>query len=933
MRTLFYHFLSSIIVLLSINNLQAQKQAEIPVDPKALHGKLENGLTYYVYKNNRPEQRVELRLAVKTGSITEDDDQKGLAHFCEHMAFNGTKNFPKQELINFLESTGVDFGADLNAYTSYDETVYILKIPTDKPELVEKGFQVLQDWAHNVSYEDEEIDKERGVIHEEWRLGKGAEDRIWKKQEPVMFYKSKYAERNVIGDTGVFLRVNHDAFRRYYRDWYRPNLMAVIVVGDLDEQIALSKIKQHFGSLTNPPNERKREKYSIPDNKEVLISIESDKELAYPFVSVMFKYPERNNNTETSQHLSHVENYISYMLGDRYSELSRKAEPPFEWAYCYAGSFMGNIRTFSLQSSVNGTQATAAYQALLTEAYRASQQGFTQGEFERAKASMLSRLEKNYKEKDKTESGRLIWKFVSHFLDNNPVAGFEYDYKQGQKEISSITLNEVNAMLKKLVTKENVVVLISTPEKEGYTKPTMEEVKIFFNEISTKKLESYVDDVLDKPLFSDTITSGNITYKNEIKEIGVLDVTLSNGARIVLKPTDFKNDEIRFAAFSPGGTAMTDDNNYYQVNRAASIIRESGLGDFNANQLEKYLSGKILWLSPYISSYYEGFNGNTSVKDLETFLQEINLFFTYPRKDNEAFTSFKNKELANVENYKNMPEELFYDTITSITYNQHYRKLPDSKELIGKMDLEKSYEFYKSRFNNAADFTFVFVGSFSNEKIIPMLEKYIGSIPTLGKKEPLKDDKVRRNRNNLVQKFYKGQDPKSRVVISIAGDFEYNNKEKYLISSLMDILDIRLREVIREDMSGTYGIYAYSNQNTFPENSYTINFGWGCNPDRVNELTDAVKNVLNDIKTKGIDQSYIDKVKEKQKRKLETDLKENNFWLRQLNQALMNREDLTEIATPNKYSDLLNPEKVKEIANQYLKDEMQIFQMFPEANK
>jgi zinc protease len=926
-------FINFFLFGLGIISLPAQTKDSIPLDPTVKYGKLENGLTYYIKKNSRPEQRMELRLVVKTGSVTEDDDQKGLAHFCEHMAFNGTKNFPKQELVSFLESTGVDFGADLNAFTSYDETVYMLKIATDKPELIEKGLQVLEDWAHNVSYDDVEIDKERGVIHEEWRLGKGAEDRIWRKQEPVMFYKSRYAERDVIGDTAVFLRAKHDAYRRYYHDWYRPDLMAVIVIGDIDETAILNKVKQHFSGLTVPANARKREKYTLPDNKEVLISVESDKELAYPSVSIMFKYPERNNNTEASLHLSYVEDIIGTMLDNRYSELSRLANPPFEWAYCYAGEFFGDKRTFDLSSSVKGADAKAAYEALLTEAYRASQNGFTKGELERAKASILSDQKKTYNEKEKTESGNLIWKYVSNFLTNQPAAGFEYDYQHGLKEIPALSLDEVNAYLKKMITKENVIILVSTPEKEGFVKPKKEDILKFFNDISSKKLEAYKDDVTDKPFFSEKVTPGKITKQSDIKEIGVKDITLSNGARIILKPTDFKNDDIRFSAFSYGGTATIKDNDYYAVINAANIVGESGIGEYSPVQLDKYLSGKILWLNPYISNYSEGFSGNTAPKDLETFMQMIHLYFTQPRKDSEAFASFKNKEIAYVTNDKNMPEETFYDTITSVIYKHHFRKLPESVALTEKMDLEKSYAFYKERFNDAGDFTFVFVGSFKEETIIPLLEKYIGSLPTTNKKEVLLDDGVRLLKGSINKKVYKGIDPKSSVGIRITGEMTYTPEERYMIKSLMDILDIRLREVIREDLSGTYGIYAYSNQNKWPVNTYTVAIGWGCNPDRVDELTKAVNGVLNDIKIKGIDASYVEKVKEIQKRKMETDLKENNFWLRQLQTTYFNNEDPSALASPSKFSDLLTSEKIKELANKYLNDDMLIFQMFPEQKK
>lgn len=930
MKITFYT--TAILFSLITTFIRAQDKETIPLDKDVVHGKLANGLTYYILKNKKPENRLELRLAVKAGSVNEDKDQLGLAHFCEHMAFNGTLNFPEQELINYLESVGIDFGADLNAYTGFDETVYMLKVPTDKQELVDKGFQVLEDWAHNVTYDSVEIDKERGVIFEEWRLGKGAEDRIWRKQLPVMMYKSRYAERDVIGDTGVFLNVPCENFRRFYREWYRPDLMAVIAVGDFDVNMITEKIKAHFGKLKMPQNPRKREEYPLPDNPGVLVSVESDKELAFPSVSVYFKYPERKNATYESHRLSALENIISSMLGDRLTELTRKQNPPFEYAWAYASDFFGDKRAFTISASIRGNEVTAAYETVLTEAYRAAQAGFTVQELERAKSDALKRAERAWNEREKTESRSIVWRLTSVFLKGNSYAGFDKEFELAQKEVPSITIDEINNYMKKLIRAENVIVLVSSPEKEGFVKPPAGKISAFFSEISAKKLEIYKDDALNIALFTKNVTPGKVKEKKEIAEIGVTELILANGAKIILKPTEFKNDEIRFSAFSYGGLSQTGDNDYYLVNEAAGIIEESGIGGFSQTQLEKHLSGKIVSLWPYIGEYSEGFSGSSSAKDIVTLLQMINLYFTEPRSDKEAFEAFKAKRVSEYTNRRNMPEWAFYDSIGAVSYSYHFRRLPMTEMLAEKMNLEKSVQFFKERYSGADDFTFLFCGSFKNEEIIPVIEKYIGSIPPAGKKEVKNDTGIRFSDKPEVKKIYNGIDPKSMVEIKIGGEFDFNNENRYMMKALLEVFNIRLREVIREDKGGTYGIYSRSYEDNFPEKNYVITIGWGCKPERVDELVDAVKGVIAEMKG-GLDSTYINKVKEILRRKYEVNIKENNWWLRQLYTCYYYNESPLAVLQAEKFTGKITTDEIKKLSNKYLNEKMLIFELFPENLK
>jgi len=924
----------SLTVLFFSNNLYSQDKGKIPVDPTVKYGKFENGITYYIKKNVKPEKRLELRLAVRTGSITEDEDQKGLAHFCEHMAFNGTKNFPRQELINYLESIGVDFGSDLNAYTSYDQTIYMLKVPTDNAEALEKGFQVMEDWSQYVTYDNAEIDKERGVILEEWRLGKGAEDRIWRKQMPVLYHNSRYAKRDVIGDTAVFLHAPYSTFRRYYHDWYRPDLMAIVAVGDMEVEQMYEKIKNHFGKLTMPENPRKREEYNMPDNKEVLVSVESDKELSFPSVDISFKYPKRDNGTYGSYHANITESLVSMMLSSRLGELSRKSDPPFNYPRGYFSDFVGDKRSLTLSCMVNGADANKAYSALLTEAVRASRNGFTEAELERAKASNISNIQRTYNEREKTESNRLINQYVGHFLRGNAIPGFEKSYELGMKEVPMISLEEVNLCIRNIITDNNVVILVSLPEKEGFSKPTGNEIRKVFSDIFNLKMENYFDDASDKPLFSGNITPGRVASVTELKESAAVEWKLSNGAKVILKPTDFKNDNIVMTAYSYGGEAMANPDDYYAINQASSIIDECGISDFSSNQLTKKLAGKIVYVSPNIGRYSEGFTGSSSVNDFETMLQLVNLYFTHPRKDEDAYKAYREKEIAQAVNYKNEPMTAFYDTVTMNTYRKHSWIKPVDEELVKKMDLEKSYQFFKDRINDASDFTFFFVGSFKTDDIKPLIEKYIAGLPSLNRNEKIKDVGLRYSDKSMVKEVHKGIEEKSSVAIKITGEAVYSKLDEYLISSLSEVLDIRLREVVREDLGGTYGIYANAGMSKLPVCEYSVSIGWGCKPDRVDELVAAVKKVLEEVKNNGVDTSYINKIKEIQKRRSEVNLKDNNWWLRKLNTCYYNQQDPKELLINETYRQQLTAEQIQATAKKYLdENKMKIFEMFPEAGK
>jgi zinc protease len=893
-------------------------------DTSVLTGKFQNGLTYYIKENKKPENRLELRLIVKAGSILEDDDQKGLAHFCEHMCFNGTKNFPKMDLVNFLESTGMRFGAELNAYTSWDETVYFLMLPMDSIEKVNKGFQVLEDWAHNVTFDDGEIDKERGVILEEWRGHRGAEERLQRKQMPVLFHDSKYADRNPIGDTNIILNAPHETLKRFYKDWYRPDLMGVVVVGDFNKYDMLKDVKQHFEGLVNPPNERPRTKFVVPPHKETLVSVESDKELDMTLVEVIITNQKHEKGTFREYRQDIINSLFAGMFNNRLKELTRKSDPPFNFAVGQETPFLANMEVMMLIAATKPDGLIKGYETILTEAQRAFQHGFTKTEFEREKKEALRRMQKALAEKDKTETNAFAGELQRNFIDKEAYPGIEYELEMYKKFLPEITLDELNQYYKTLIHKDNSCILVGVPEKEGVVKPSKEEIIAKFDEINNKKLEAYKDKFVNKPLFTKVVDPGTITNEKKYANIGATEWTLSNGAKVVLKPTDFKNDEIVFRSFSYGGSSLASDKGFISARFASDVMNESGVAGFDQTTLEKMLTGKIVNVRSSISDYDEGLSGSCSPQDLEIALQLVHLSFVEPRKDKEAYQSWMENMKSEIKNGENSPEHAYYDTVAVIMAQHHFRGRPITEEVLKEMNLDSAYAFYKARFSDVSNYTFFFVGKFDMDSIKPMILTYIGGLIPKNHKELWKDVGMKHPKEKITKEVKKGIEAKSLVGIQFTGDFDWTRENRYNINSLIEVLKIKLRESIREDKSGTYGIYAYDRPAKIPQSDYTIGIGFGCNPTRVEELEKGVMDVIKDVKNFEVDKKYLIKVKETQLREREIKLKENSFWLNQLYNYFYFGEDPSLIADYGKLVDNLKADDIMKAAIKYLNENRMI---------
>lgn len=914
------------LILIGFTCSQAQTSKidlteKIKNDPTVLVGKLDNGFTYYIKANSKPEKRAEFRLAVNVGAIQEDDDQNGLAHLIEHMSFNGTKNFPGQALVKYLEGIGVRMGYELNAGTGRDNTNYILPIPLDKPEHLEKALLILRDWAGNALLTEKDIDEERGVLIEEWRLGRSANFRIFGKQSKVIFSGSKYAERDIIGTKEILQNATYETIRRFYKDWYRPDLIALVAVGDFDVKEMEKQIIKHFSDLKPVANPREKVNFPVPKHKETLYTIESDKELGMPQVSVLYKQDPYATITLADFKKDIINNVASSMLSARLSEKSREKDVPFSMAYAGGGSYVKTLSTFSVAAIPKNNNIEKSLHAILTEVERVKKFGFTETEFNRAKADFLRSKEQSVIEKNKTESAYHIFLIVRNFLDNESYPSAEESLENTKAVLPLVTLKEVNDYLINSTPDENRVVCVSLPEKEGFVKPEKEALAAIFDEVKKEKIEAYVDNTITEDLISYPVKGGKIAAEKTDAEYGITDLKLSNGVRVIIKPTDFKNNEILFRAFSPGGNSLSSDKDYFSNQSATAVITQGGIGKFSQTELRKFLTGKMVSVNPFIGGIMEGFNGRGTKEDLVTMFKLVHLYFTSPRKDTVAFNSYKEMMKSQIKQMTSTPNFVFSDSMNMATYLKHPRIKPISIETYTNVDYDKAFDFYKNRFADASDFTFIFVGSIDLPTFKPLIEKYLGSLPSINRKETFKDVGIRYINGKVEKTVRKGIEPKASVNIRFVGDMKWNPKEEYYLTSLGELLSIKLREAIREEKSGTYSIGAYASISRWPYENYSFNISFGCSPDRTEELYNTIMTQLDSISNYGPAQLYVDKVKEAQIKAREKELKENNNWLTWIYSNYYNEIPMSFLGEHKNLVNSLTPELFKSFAKKYINKE------------
>ena len=891
---------------------------KIQIDPRIKTGMFPNGMTYYILKNAKPEKQAHFRLVVKTGSIDEDADQNGLAHFCEHMAFNGTKNFPKNDLLDVLQKYGIRFGADINASTGFDKTMYELPIPIDNDKLLQDAFKILEDWAHNVSYVDSMIESERGVIVAEWRQRNNAQQRLFLQHSPILFAGSKFAGKNAIGDTNTLWHFPYSAIRRYYHDWYRPDQMAIIAVGDFDVDKIEALIKQHFASIPKVTSPRKKEESKIPVEGGVTVSIASDKELPYEVTSIYTKLPEYNKTDWASYRESLKRQLFDYMFGVRIAEISSAENPPFMQGGGGESQFLGDIRVFNLVSVTKPGNFKTGFEGILTEAMRVKQHGFKADEFEEAKTEILAGYEKMYNERATRTHSSYVSEMTRNFTDNESMPGTVLEYSFTMDILKQITLEEVNDLANLYLKKSNTIIQVSVPEKEGQVKPTEQEVLALFNASFDKKVAPYEGVKITKPLFDKQVTPGKIVEEKELKNIDTKYLKLSNGVQVYLKPTKFKDEQVMFYAHSPGGLSMLEDVDYISGVYATTAVTEAGLADHNIKVFRKLLTGKNVGITPIIDEYSEGFQGSSTWKDIETLFQLTHLYFKYPRTDKSTFKSYIQKNRPALENRGSSQDQVFRDSVTAILGGYNLRKMPMTAEKLDQADFDAAMDIYKERFADASDFTFVFVGDFKYDEMKPFIEKYLGSLPALNRNEKPKDIGIRYPAKPVESRFKKGKEDRSHVRLSITGKMEWSEENNHLLETLVDVLDIRLIKLIREEKSGVYSPGVWHQIRKFPEPEYVINVDFVTDPKRVDELIGDTRDLMKELTDKE-DTETTEKALKAQQNQFEKGIKENNFWMSNIADCIEKDEPFDSIINYEKLVKKTTPADIKAAAKKYFK--------------
>jgi zinc protease len=866
-------------------------EAEIPIDPQVRLGRLENGLTYYLRPNRQPENRAQLRLVVNAGSLLEDEDQLGLAHFLEHMAFNGTERFQKQEIVDYMESIGMAFGPEVNAYTTYDETVYKLEVPTEDPQIMETAVKILEDWAHRITLDPEEVEKERPIIVEEWRLRRGAETRMRDEQLPILLKDSRYVKRRPIGELDIIRSATAETLRRFYRDWYRPDLMAVVAVGDFDPQRVERTIVDSFSSLQPVDRPRARVSYPVPQQPGTLYAPATDPEATSTRVSLFVKTEPQPQNTIGDYRRELVESMYNTMLNERFQELTKRPDAPFIAAGSFSTRFVRSMEAYVLAARARDARISEALEVLLTETERLRRHGFTASELQRTKERYLTWIEQVYNDRDNIESETLVESLIGHYLEGEPIPDIEFEYRLFQTFIPEITLEEVNSLASQLLKEDNRVVLVNAPESEGAAVPQEAEVKALFASVAGKEILPYRDRVADRPLFTAQLSGGRVADRRSFPELGFQELLLSNGVRVLLKPTDFKEEEILFSAFSPGGNSLVPDDEYVAAVTAADVVQEGGLNGFDAITLQKKLSGKIVSVEPWIGELYEGMRGSARPQDMETLLQLIYMYFTQPRRDEQSYQAYRQQRLAMVENRESSPMAIFWDTVRTVIYQNHFRARPWTAEVLEEMDLDTSLEVYRERFADAGDFTFVFVGNFQPDEVQPLVVRYLGSLPSGGRVETWRDVGMAPPKGIVEREVSKGLEPQSRVQIVFSGETDWSLRSRLQLEAMKQVLDIALRENVREEAGGSYDIGVEAVLNRYPDEEFFVYVGFGCDPDKVEALTGLVFEQILKLREQGPPRKDVDKVREILRREHEQNLKTNDYWLGILQLAYINGLD------------------------------------------
>ncbi len=896
---------------------EVASSGKFPLDPLVISGQLENGMRFYIHPNQHPVDRAELRLVVNAGSVLEADDQQGLAHFLEHMAFNGTTKYAKQELIDYLELTGTRFGADLNAYTSFDETVYQLQVRTDSADVFDTGLEILREWASEIAMDPDEVDKERGVVIEEWRLGRGAQARVLDRQLPVLLHGSTYSDRLPIGKPEILESFSQDRVRDFYDKWYRPDLMAVVVVGSVDPEETERKIRELFGSMASPMDDSvPRPIITVPDHEETLVSREFDAELPYGSVGISVKADKSDLNDAEKFRLGIVEALVVGMLDARLAELVQQSDPPFIAAYANVTSWVRTKKFYDLDAYPQNDEYVKAFEAIATEAERARRYGFLEGELDRQKLEFMRRYETAFNERDKTESSTLAQRYATNFLQGSAVPGIEFELSFVRDVLPEISLADVNAAVEEWLRQNNRVIILTGTEDEESV-PTAAELQSTLDRVADLDLEPYEDNVDAGPLVDIELPGGTVVGRS-VEPIGLTRLELSNGVTVNLMPTEHQDDEILMYAYSPGGKSLVKDEWEISADFAVDVVTAGGTGRFDVAGLEKKLAGKLVSVSPYLTEVSEGFRGSSTTQDFETLLQLVYLYGTSPRRDTVAYNSFVQRTGSLIESYQASPENAYYDTLGVVFSDYHFRRRALVPETLAELQYDAAFEIYADRFSDFGDFDFYFVGSIDLDDAEKLVTKYLGSLPSGGRQESWQDLGIRPPQGIVDKTVVAGVEQQAEVQVMFSGEAPWSLDTERKVGAMREILQIKLRETLREELGGTYGTSISSNFDRVPFQQYMIVIGFGCDPDRADELVSRLFDEINLLRTQNVDQEYLDKVKETVLNGFEQNLQSNNYWVG--NVAFFDRAGIDVNTLPTglrEFYDTITVDDIRETAQQF----------------
>ena len=917
MKTKLTKWILAAFVMVVALHAVAQQLPQLPIDPKVRYGKLDNGLTYYIRANKEPKERAEFFIAQNVGSILENDNQNGLAHFLEHMAFNGTKNYPGKGIINYMEKIGVKFGANINAYTALDETVYNLSdVPTTRDGIIDSALLVLHDWSSFITLDGNEINDERGVIREEWRQGAGAERRMWKESNKLKYPGSQYAKRDVIGDTAIINNFAHQTIRDFYKKWYRPDLQAILIVGDVDVDKVEAKIKSLFTDIQRKPNAGERPVYPIMDNKAPIISVVKDAEARMTYIELEYKHDVLPANLKLSMmgyaNLT-INSLISTMIGNRFEEITQQADAPFVNGQAQYSDLVKSKDAFQMLAIPKEGKELEGLNAILLEAQKIKRFGFTNSELERAKTDYLKNTEKSYNERDNQKNHSLVREYVRNFLYQEPIPGIEWEYNTLKMILPNLKLEMVNEVAKSYVTDTNLIVSIMAPDKEAVKIPSQAQVLSAIDVAGKADLKPKAEETLNKPLIKQIPKAGKVAKVEVNKGLGTTEWTLSNGVKVVLKPTTFKKDEVLMTAFSNGGLSKVKNiTDLPTATMAATIVSNNGLGEYNQIELGKILTGKIASVTPSIEAYDEGFSGNSSVNDFETMLQLIYLNFTAVRKDDNSYNALINNYRAGLANVAKDPRKAFRDSVDLMMSNHHPRTVVINLETLDKLNQDKALAIFKERFAVPANFTFIFTGNIdpANEKVKTAICTYLGGLKSAKGGQIYTDNNIRKPKGKLSNYFTKEMKvKKASNFILYNASMPYNMTNRVNVTAIGNILSIRYIESIREKEGGSYGVGVRGSMNNTPVDEATLMMQFDCDNLKQDHLISIIYAEINEIIAKGPRADDFQKVKENMLKKYAEDVEQNNWWSSALERYYQDKLNL--VADYKAAVETMTPESVK----------------------